>query len=335
MAITLQELAQELQLSTATVSRAINRPETVADSTRRRVLDAVALHGYQPDAIARSLREGRSRSIGLVVSDIRNPFYAAIAATVEDVARGHGYSVLVCNANEDAAKADEALHLLAAHQVSGLIHVPIGEDRGALQRLRARGVPVVDLDRASGIDGAYAVLVDNNLGARLAAEHLLALGHRRLATIAGPLHLTTGRDRLEGFRLALEAAGQTLPWEYLEVGDFREASGARAMRRLLALPAPPTALFVANNEMMAGALAVIHELGLQVPRQLSLVGFDDARWAQYIHPPLTVVAQPVEAMAALAAEMLFKQLAGGSASTPQVLEPKLIVRSSTAPPFSV
>ncbi len=331
MPVTIHDVARQVNLSIATVSRALNRPESVSEPTRQRVLEAVRLTGYRPDAIGRSLREGRSRSIGLIVSDIRNPFYASITKAVEDIAQVRGYGVLICNADERPERAEEALRFLASHQVSGIIHVPTGENTAALQDLEARGVPIVDLDRMSGLQNAGAVLVDNRHGAQLAAEHLIGLGHARIATIAGPRHLTTGLERLEGFERALAAAGVKLPRRYVEVGDFREASGLRAAQRLFGLPTPPTALFVANNEMMAGALGAVLKGRRRIPEELSLVGFDDARWAQYMHPPLTVVAQPIEAMGALAAEQLFARLEGQPSSV-HVLKTTLIVRASTGPP---
>lgn len=332
MTVTIQQLAQELKLSTATVSRAINNPESVSEPNRSRVLELVETYQYRPDAIARSLRVGRNKSIGLIVSDIRNPFYATITKAVEDVARQYGYGVLICNADENPERANEALSLLLAQQISGLIHVPTGENHPALARMVARGIPVIELDRSSGQQEASSVLADNLQGAGLAARHLLDLGHQRIATIAGPLHLTTGRERLEGFRTTLEQAGCALPWQYIEVGDFREASGVVAARRLLSLDQPPTALFVANNEMMAGVLTAVFERGWTIPDQISLVCFDDARWAQYMKPALTVVDQPIAQLGSLAAERLFQRLNGAPPVAREMLQTRLIVRGSTGPP---
>ncbi|MFB9994816.1 LacI family DNA-binding transcriptional regulator [Deinococcus oregonensis] len=332
MSVTIHDVAREANLSIATISRALNRPETVAAQTRERVLVAVAKTGYRPDAVGRSLREGRSRSIGLIVSDIRNPFYASITKVVEDAAYERGYGLLICNADEQPARAREALHFLASHQVSGVIHVPTGESTELLQELIGKGIPIIDLDRVSGLADPSAVMVDNRQGARLAAQHLIELGHTRIAVIAGPPHLTSGAARLAGFEQTLQAAGITLAPQYLTYGDFREASGRRAAEQLLTLPEPPTALFVANNEMMAGALGAVLELGWRIPEQLSLIGFDDARWAKYMHPPLTVIAQPIEAIGRLAAQQLFDQLDQKASAQIHVLEATLIVRASTSVP---
>lgn len=327
----ISELAEKLNLHASTVSRALNRPETVAESTRQRVVIAAQTYGYRPNGLARSLRTRQTSTLGLIVSDIRNPFYASVAKAIEDVARKNDYSVIISNADEDPQQEENALRLLEEKQVSAIIHCSTGANLKILRAMQDRGVLILDLDRASGLDNVDRVLVNNRLGAELAARHLVELGHTRIATVAGPLHLTPGRERLEGFRLTLEEAGLALPWELLEVGDFREASGYAATQRLLGLPQPPTALFVANNEMLAGTLAALREQGTRVPHDLSLVSFDDARWAQYTDPPLTVIAQPIDAMGSLAAELLLRRLREASAPSHHVLDPHLIIRASTQP----
>lgn len=333
-ALKLTEIAEKLNLSVSTVSRALTRPELVAEGTRQRVLEAAETLAYRPNSIARSLREGKTRTLGLIVSDIQNPFYAAVVKSVEGVAARHGYSTVVCNADEDPRKETDALHLLSEMKVAGIIHGSTGANLSILQAL-SRECPIVDIDRVSGLEDADTVLVDNYSGARLAALHLLGLGHTRLAVIAGPQHLTTGRDRLEGFREALSEAGVPLPDTYVKLGDFREGSGYEAATCLLGLASPPTALFVANNEMAAGALSALRKHAVPVPRVLSLVTFDDVRWAKYIEPPLTVVAQPTRQLGSLAAALLFERLAGRQEAVRRVLQPTLVVRGSSAPPEAV
>lgn len=328
--LNLSELARMLDMSPSTISRALNRPEMVAEATRDKVLRAVKAYGYQPNGIARSLRKGRTQLIGIVVSDIQNPFYSTIVKAVERVAAGHGYSTVICNADEDAENEVTALNLLSEMQVSGIIHGSTGANVRTLRKLRDAGIPIVDLDRLSGLEHTDAVLVDNIEGARAAAAYLLELGHRRLAIVTGPLRLTTGLDRLKGFEQAILAAGEQLPDEYVEVGDFRSGSGHEATRRLLALPEPPTALFIANNEMLTGALNALREAQVRVPEALSLISFDDAPWAQHLSPALTVVAQPTERLGVTAADLLFERLAGRTEPARMVLEPKLVVRASCA-----
>jgi LacI family transcriptional regulator len=328
--VTLNDLAKELHLSIATMSRALSRPETVAPETRRRVLEAVKKSGYRPNGIARSLRTQETRTIGIVVSDIRNPFFAAIVKAVDDVARANRYTVLICNADEDGKNEEAALQLFLDRQVSGVIHCSTGANLDLLHEFQRRGVPIIDLDRQSGLEDVDTVVLDNEAGASMAANHLVELGHRRIGFIAGPRHLSNSQKRLEGFRKALRRAGVPLTRELVEYGDFREESGYQAARKLLELPNPPSALFVSNNEMTAGALAAVRDRGVRVPRDLSLVGFDDARWARYLDPPLTVVAQPTQAMGQKAGELLLTRLRRKNGPQLAVFEPQLVIRGSTA-----
>jgi DNA-binding LacI/PurR family transcriptional regulator len=331
--VTLNDLAEKLNISTSTISRALNHPELVAEVTRNRILAAVEVYGYEPNAIARSLRSGETRMVGLVVSDLQNPFYSTVAKAIQHKATQHGYSCVVCDADENANDEVKALRLLSEMKVSGLIHASTGGSVDMLRRLRDEGVAIVDIDRASNLGGIDTVLVDNEMGGRMAAEYLLQLGHRRIAMISGPLHLTTGQDRLVGFQSAMKEAGIYLADGYIEIGDFKEQSGYLATQHLLSLREPPTAIFVGNNEMMAGCLDAIRERGISVPRELSILSFDDVRWAKYVDPALTVIAQPTEQLGVIAAELLFDKLGGRRKPERHVLEPSLIPRSSCAPPF--
>jgi LacI family transcriptional regulator len=330
--MTLSDLARKLNVSTATVSRAISRPEAVAPETRKRVLEVVQDSGYQMNGIARSLRTQSTKTIGVIVSDIRNPFFSSIVKSVEDVARINGYTVLICNADEHGENEEVALQLFIERQVSGVIHCSAGANLELLRVLQQKGIPLVDLDRQSGLEDVDTVVLDNELGAMLATRHLVACGHKRIAMISGPKHLSNARNRLRGFRRALHAAKIVIPSEFIEFGDFRERSGQEAAQRLLSIRPPPTAMFVANNEMMAGALLAIRQERLRIPRDISLVGFDDARWAQYCDPPLTVVAQPTDAMGRRAAELVLGRLRSETRAQVAVFEPELVVRRSTSRP---
>jgi LacI family transcriptional regulator len=330
--MTFNDLAKELNLSTATISRALSRPEIVAPETRTRVLDAVRRSGYQMNGIARSLRTQSTHTIGVIVSDICNPFFSSIVKAVEDVARTNGYTVLICNADEDGRNEEVALRLFIERQVSGVIRCSAGANPSLLQVLHQKSIPLIDLDRQSGLSNIDTVILNNELGACLGTRHLIKLGHKRIAIVSGPQHLSNARDRLEGFRKTLRAARISIPKNYVEFGDFREASGFQAAERLLNLDSPPTAIFVANNEMMAGTLSAVRQRRVKVPRDLSLVGFDDARWAQYLEPPLTVVSQPAELMGQKAAQLLLTRLSGRTTPQTAIFEPELIVRrSATAP----
>jgi len=240
--------------------------------------------------------------------------------------------VLICNADEDGRNEEVALRLFIERQVSGVIRCSAGANPSLLQVLHQKSIPLIDLDRRSGLPNIDTVILNNELGASLGTRHLIKLGHKRIAIVSGPQHLSNARDRLEGFRKTLRAARISIPKNYVEFGDFREASGFQAAERLLNLDSPPTAIFVANNEMMAGTLSAVRQRRVKVPRDLSLVGFDDARWAQYLEPPLTVVSQPAELMGQKAAQLLLTRLAGRTTPQTVVFEPELIVRrSATAP----
>lgn len=326
-----------LGLAPSTVSRALNHPELVSLKTRMKVERAVRQYRYRPNTIARSLRVKNSQTIGLVLSDITNPFHAELAKAVEAAARGRGYTVILSNSDEDESLERLALETLLSWRVRGLILAPCGRNRSIVEESLRLGIPVVQVDRV--IEGlkADAVLVDNRAGARMAVEHLVALGHRRIAHIAGPQHLTTGAERLAGFREAMATAGIPEEDQIVVYGDFREEGGYRATLKLFQEAAGsekfPTAIFSANNEMAAGAIRALGELGLSIPDRVSFVTFDDSRWAQLMRPPLTVVAQPVDEMGRTAGELLLRRIESGrSAAMVYTLQPTLIPRQSTAPP---
>jgi LacI family transcriptional regulator len=328
--MTLTQLAQELNLSIATISRALNRPGDVAPHTRQRVLAAVHRHGYTPNGTRRALRTQQTRTIGVIVSDIRNYFFASVVKSVDDVARANGYSVLICNADEDSAKEEAVLQLLLDRKVSGVINCSTGANLELLDAFQNAGAVLVDLDRESGLEQVDTVTVDNVRGGELAAEHLAALGHRAISTIAGPQHLSTARGRLAGFQNTLRRYG--ISASSVQFGNFKQDSGYDCARKLLSRKNPPTAIFAANNEMTAGLVTYVREAGIAIPGELSIVGFDDAFWTRYMDPPLTVIAQPTEAMGECAIRLLLARLRGAKLAQPRVFTPELIVRGSTAHP---
>jgi DNA-binding LacI/PurR family transcriptional regulator len=331
--MTLHDLAKELNLSIATISRALSRPEDVAPPTRQRVLAAVHRHGYTPNGTRRSLRTQQTRTIGIIISDIRNFFCAAVVKAIEDEARANGYTVLICNADEDGAKEETALQLLLDRKVSGVINCSTGANLELLRAFQKSGAVLVDLDRESGLTNVDTVVVDNRRGAQLATEHLVQLGHHQIATIAGPQHLSNARGRLAGFEDALRDHQIRPKKEYLQFGNFLQESGYQCAKKLFSLRQPPTALFVANMEMAAGVITFIREKGVTIPEQISIVSFDDSFWARYMDPPLTVISQPMERMGKSTMELLLARLRGGKPAQTLVFTPELVVRHSTAPPL--
>ena len=328
---TLKDLAEKLDLSPSTISRAFSRPNMVTPRTLARIRAAIEETGFHPNAVAQSLRTSKTRSIGVVVADISNWFFGLIVESVENAARLHGYSVVVCNAKEDREREEKALKLLSARQVSGVINCSTGASLDALHDFQRRGIALVELDRRSSLNHVSAVMLDNEGAGRLAARHLLQLGHTRVATIAGPRHLSNSQARLHGFVQEMTAAGVLVPEDYIEIGDYRDESGFHAAAKLVALKKAPTALFVANSEMTLGALTALRERQINIPRDLSLVGFDDPLWARHLDPALTVVTQPIIEMATKATALLLRLLQDPEAIAHEVFPASLVTRLSTMP----
>ena len=327
---TIGDVARRAGVSTTTVSRFLGGQQVrAADLIRAAVADL----DYRPSPAARSLRSGRTRSIAVVVPDVTNPFFAAVVKGAEAVARRDDYHLFLSNTDEDVDREAAVLADLVG-RVDGAILAPTVESDDAPLRAHQAGLPLVFLDRE--IEGSAmfdAVLVDNGGGSRQVAEHILDLGHRRIAIVNGTMHSTPGRQRREAFLDALKVAE---PQVHEEHGDFREQGGYQAVMRLLALEHPPTAIFVTNNLMTVGALRALHDLGVRVPDELSIVGFDDLDLAQLLMPPLTVVERPMEEQGALAMRLLLRRLRESDDVQARriVLETKLVVRGSTARPRS-
>jgi DNA-binding LacI/PurR family transcriptional regulator len=334
MAVGLKDVARLSGVSIATASRVLTSPHLVQEATRERVQRAIDTLQYRPSRVARRLRRDPARThlVGLVVPDIQNPFFADLARGVENVAQEHGYMVFVGNSDEDADKERNYLELMRAESVDGIILPPTAQVEPALEALARGGIPVVCVDRRLGGVSLDTVVADNVRGAREATEHLIRLGHRRIGFIEGRPHLSTSRERLEGYRHALQDAGAPFDPTLVRAGDSRQASGFRLARELLEDTSPagrPSALLVGNNLMTLGALGAIRELGLCIPDDVAIIGYDDLPWAPAFDPPLTAVRQPAYEMGRRATELLLSRV-----DEPQreprlvVLEPELVVRRS-------
>lgn len=325
----MRDVAQLAGVSKATVSRVLSGSAGVSEPLRRRVLEVVQQLGYQPSRVARSLRRPSSHTIGLILSDIGNPFFAAVVRGIEELGCSHGYSLVLCNSNEDQTREELYVGTLLAEKVAGVIVSPVREDGLTCEALIQNSIPVVAMDRRLLRFAVDTVLVDNVRGTFAAVDHLARLGHSRIGFVSGPTHTTTGRERLEGYERALEGQGLLVDRELVLAGDFKQHSGYDLTRELLHLANPPTAIFAANNLMTLGALQAIHEQGLIIPRDIALAGFDDMPWASLLHPSLTVVAQPTYELGETAAHLLLSRIADASLEVREVqLEPRLIVRES-------
>lgn len=269
----------------------------------------------------------------MLIPDIQNSFFTSVVRGVEDVALSRGYHLFLCNTDEDRRREDEYITELAKKRVDGLMVAPSARREAGVRRLRREGVPFVFVDR--DVEGAEAdvVSVNNRAGMRLIAEHLVGLEHRRIAMISGPLDKASGYERHLGLRDALSDLGVELEDSLVRFGDFRTSSGREEARELLSLPSPPTAMVTANNQMTLGALLTISEMGLGVPGDVSVVGFDDLEWAPLTGPPLTTVAQPTYEMGVRAARILFDRIETepGGEGRKVLMEQWLVVRESTAP----
>ena len=304
----------------------------MSPETRARVLEAVAELDYHPNHLPRNLRSRSSRIVGLVISDITNPFFTAIARGAEDAAKRRGYNLVLANTDEDAESEAASLQTMAAERAAGVIVASTGQTNEGVRRLTSTGIPVVALDRR--IEGVQVdtVTVDNETAAYEAVRHLIDLGHERIAMVGGPEKVSAIRERQEGYRRALREHRLEKAASLLRHGDLRESGGYRTTLGLLDEPEPPTAIFAANNLTALGVLRALRERGRRLPDDVSLVGFDDLPTAELLDPPLTVVSQPTYQLGARAAELLLRRVEHPDAPVQQVvLTARLVVRGSTGP----
>ncbi len=330
MAAKIEDVAREAGVSTATVSRVLSGKPYVSEDLRKRVLDAVQTLSYRPSRVARSLRVQRSNIIGLIVSDVQNPFFTTVARAVEDVAYQHQFSVFLCNTDEDPEKEALYIDLMLAEHVAGVIVTPSSSTSKAYRHLVDADVPVVALDRRVEGGDIDTVVVDNVSGAYEAVAHLIAEGHRRIGAVLGARVSTTGEERYRGYARALEAHGIPLDPALVRSGVGRTGIGYEFTQELLALANPPTALFVGNNLLTIGALRAIQEQGLRIPVDIALASFDETDWMYFVRPALTVVAQPTYELGQIAAEMLLRRLDDKHAPPREVvLRPTLLIRDSS------
>jgi LacI family transcriptional regulator len=328
---TIYDVARRAGVSPATVSRVLNGHPVDAALTAR-VRDAAGALGYRPNSLARNLRRSTSNLWAVIISDINNPFFPAVVRGVEDVGRSLGYSVVLCNSDEDPDKEADYIAALLADQISGVIISPTSRSAN-LARLLAAGRAVVAIDRRPRGVAVDTVLVDNEHGARAATAHLIEEGYTRIACITGPSKLSTASQRLRGYRAALRGAGRR-PDPNLEChADFREEGGYAAMAQLLSTGPAPDAVFIANNLMTVGALECLADKHIAVPGQLAVVGFDEVPWARYVHPRLSTVTQPTYELGRTAANLLCERAADPTRAPIVVtLHTELQVRASSPRP---
>jgi LacI family transcriptional regulator len=335
----MRDVAQRAGVSTSTVSHVLNGTRYVRPDLAERVRAALDELGYQPNVLARSLRRKQSLTLGMIVPDSANPFFAGIARAIEDTCFARGYSLILANSAGDPDRELQNIATLQSRQVDGLIFVAAGAgDEDLLRVLTSLPIVLVDRDIAGmSVDGGPldvdAVKVDNLNGGYVATRHLIGLGHRRIGCITGPSATSPSAERVVGFRRALGEGGLETDETLILRGDFGFDSGYVAAQTLLKAGRPPTAVFACNDQMAIGAMAAAVDLHVPVPAGLSIVGFDGITLGSFVRPPLTTMTQPVTRIGQLAAELLLHRLAApGSPYERKVLAAELAVRGSTAPP---
>jgi LacI family transcriptional regulator len=333
---TLRDVAAAAGVHPATASRALN-PATrslLNQETAHRVLEVAASLGYRPNAMARGLKTSRSYTIGVVVPDLRNPLFPPIARGIEDRLERDGYTSLLANTDNDPEREQLSFDALRARQVDGYITASARRQHPLLQELAANGRPLVLVNRATDDPSLPSVVPDDRDGMRKAVAYLAALGHRRIAHLAGPVELSTGVHRWEGYVGGMEAVGLPVdPSLHLTGRRFTEAEGARLCRELLDRRARFTAVLAANDLMALGCIDALREAGLACPADVSVVGFNDMDWSDRFSPPLTTVRVPHHALGVAAADLLLERLADPAAPAPHVMLPvELVIRDSAQPP---
>jgi LacI family transcriptional regulator len=327
---TIREVAESAGVSYATVSHVINKTRLVSPETRERVLAAMDALNYRPNALARSLRQGKTNTIGLVLPDSANPFFAEISRGIEDEAFKKGYSVFLCNTELDMQREMFYVDVLSKKQVDGIIFVAAGDQADSLDYLLGRRMPVVMIDRDIPNVEVDAVLTDHQLGGYLATRHLLELGHTRIACIAGSSSITPSAERITGYRRALEEAGVAFDESLLVRGDYHAQSGMDITLSLLAMDPRPSAIFALNDLMALGALRAAAEAGFSVPKDLAVVGYDDLEITHFTNPPLTTIAQPKKEIGIQAVNLLVDRMTHRNRPPSRlILPPELIIRRST------
>ena len=335
MPVSIREVASHAGVSVATVSNVLNRPEIVAQPTRDRVHSSIRELGFVRNESARQLRAGRSRTIGLVVLDVANPFFTDLARGVEDEASKAGFAVILCNSDDQERKEKRYLELLEEHRVQGVLITPVVGAGSRLARLQRRGTPVVLVDSRSASRGQCSVAVDDVLGGDLAVSHLLATGHERIAYLSGPPAIRQVADRHEGALRALRRAGRDpAGLQVIEAGGLNVAAGQKAGAEIAALAAGsrPTAVFCANDLIALGVLQEMTRNRIRVPEDISIIGYDDIDFAAAAAVPLTSVRQPRQQLGHTAARLLLDEAADDDAHQHRqvIFEPELVVRQSTS-----
>jgi LacI family transcriptional regulator len=330
MSVSLRDVAKAAKVSVGTVSNVLNRPEIVASQTRMRVSETIKELGFVPNGLARQLRFGNSRTIGLIVPDISNPFFTEVARGVEDGANKRDYAVFLCNSDATTAKEDRYIDVLIGQQVRGVLLSPSDIKSNRLDEMKKRGISVALLDRELKGNNQCSVSVDDIHGGRIAIEYLVDLGHTNIAWVCGPDTIPQIADRGAGVAKAVKVAGVNV--QTLRVTSQNSAQGEEMAKAILQLPSIPTAVFCGNDLLALGVMRGLMSAKIKVPDQISILGYDDINFASSAAVPLSSIAQPAYQIGVTAADLLLSECEDGDSHQHQQIrfQPQLIERSSTA-----
>ncbi|MDP4098769.1 LacI family transcriptional regulator [Paenibacillus sp. P96] len=330
MKATIYDIAREAGVSIATVSQVINGKGKISDKRRAEIMEIMERLNYQPSAIAAALTGKQTYTLGLLVPDISNPYFAELARAVEDRSRQLGYSVVICSTDNKDERVERYLNLLQQKKVDGMMIGTGISNSEILAPLLQQSIPVALVARHMPSLAIHTVVTDDRLGGALAAQHLLELGHTRVAVLSEPARVSSSQERLRGFREVLEKAGHTLEAKQIREATAELNAAKAAVLELLGQSDQPTALFCCNDIQAIGALQAAKELNLRVPEELSVIGFDNTILASVTSPPLTTIAQPIEELGRHAVDLLIEELKEErQPARNMVLKPELIVRGST------
>ncbi len=322
MAATMKDIARRTGLGLATISSYFNGGN-VREKNRIKIEEAIEELHYEVNEVARGLKTNATRTIGVVIPELNNTFCAEIITGMEDVLRSHGYATIVCDCRTDKKLEREAVEFLIHRRVDGIINMPVDEEGNHLKRFQKMGKPIVLIDRKiQGID-CDSVLVDNKKAAEDAVRYFIGRGHRNIGIIGGPEEVFTAQERMAGYYKALESAGIPVRESLIWHGDYTIQGGVRGLEELVQNNPEMTAVFVTNYEMTMGAMIGVNELGIRIPEQLSMIGFDNLQFARACNPKLTIVAQPTDGIAREVAKVMLNHLENAGETSGELFSEKL------------
>ena len=322
MAATMKDIARRTGLGLATISSYFNGGN-VREKNRIKIEEAIEELHYEVNEVARGLKTNATRTIGVVIPELNNTFCAEIITGLEDVLRSHGYATIVCDCRTDKKLEREAVEFLTRRRVDGIINMPVDEEGNHLKRFQKTGKPIVLIDRKIQGINCDSVLVDNKKAAEDAVRYFIERGHRNIGIIGGPEEVFTAQERMAGYYKALESAGIPVSESLIWHGDYTIQGGVRGLEELVQNNPEMTAVFVTNYEMTMGAMIGVNELGIRIPEQLSMIGFDNLQFARACNPKLTIVAQPTDGIAKEVAKVMLDRLENTGEASGELFSEKL------------